>query len=99
MSEHHLPRNPPSTQEAFVAYETSTGKSFPIRECTDEQLEKHLQEARKQAAEIMQEALRLIGVSGNASKAAAIIAYEIDRRARTLSVVSDLSQVQGLRRQ
>lgn len=80
-------------------HETDTGRSFPIREATDEQLAKHLAAANQQHGQLVQKALKMIGEATNAAKAAACIAYEIDRRARTIAIVTDLSQIHGLRRQ
>jgi hypothetical protein len=100
MSEHRLPRDPqPQPQEAFVAHEAATGKSFAIRECTDAQLAAHLAEASTQHGVAVQQAIQAIRQSEALAKAVAVITYEIDRRSRTFSIVGDLSQVHGLRRQ
>jgi hypothetical protein len=101
MSESKIPREPlnHALQEAFVVHEAATGRSFPIRECTDEQLAKNLMDANEQHKQLMMQAMQMIGQALNAGKASAIIAYEIDRRQRTINVASDLSFIHGLRRQ
>jgi hypothetical protein len=101
MSEHKILRDQPSpaSSEGFVINEPATGKSYPIREATDEQLSKHLAEANQAHMEFTRQAMLLIGQSVNAAKASAIMAYELERRQKTIQVVTDLSQVQDLRRQ
>lgn len=91
MSEHKLNREPPSgPRENFMIHEGDTGKSYPIRECTDEQLAKHFQIANQQHQKLIEQAIHCIGQGTNAAKAAAIIAYEIDRRQRSITIVGSL---------
>ena len=99
MSEHKLSREPRAPQEAFLIHEAATGKSIVIREATDEQLARHLNEANSQHQQLMMQAMSTIGQALNAGKASAIIAYEIDRRQRSITIATDLSQIHGLRKQ
>jgi hypothetical protein len=85
MSESRLPRNPPPIpQEAFVIREVDTGKSFTIREATDEQLAKHLENANQMHQDLTRQAIQMIGQSVNVAKAAAVLSYEIERRSKQI---------------
>ena len=100
MSESKIPRDQkPLNPEAFLAQDAALGKSFPIRECTDEQLSRYSIDAQTQAKQFMQQAMQFMGMSTNCSKAAACIDYEIDRRKRSVAIVTDLGQIHGLRKQ
>jgi hypothetical protein len=85
MNEHRIPRDRPDpTEEAFKIHELETGKSFPIRKATDEQLAKHLIAANQQHQQLTSQAMQMIGMAVNAAKASAVIAYEIERRSKTI---------------
>ena len=102
MSEHRIPRDqlrPDGPQERFIIHEVETGKSFAVREATDAQLAKHYESANQQHQQITLQVMQLLGQATNAAKASAVIAYEIDRRARTIAVVGNLNQISGLSRQ
>jgi hypothetical protein len=101
MSEHKIPRDrqAASNPEGFVIHELETRQSFPVREATDAQLAKHLIAANQQHEQFTHQAMQLIGMAVNAAKASAVIAYEIDRRARTIAVVGNLAGITGLVKQ
>lgn len=88
MSEHRLPRDlPPVDREGFQVHEVDTGKSFPIREATNEQLAKHLQNANEMHQNLVKQVMIILGQATNAAKASACISYEIDRRKRAGGLV------------
>ena len=85
MSEHRIPRDQiPPPEEVFIIREAATGKSFSVREATDEQLAHHLQDANQVHLQLTKAAMMKIGEAVNAAKVAAVLSYEIDRRSRTL---------------
>jgi hypothetical protein len=101
VSEHKLPREPVNSRdpEVFQCFEAATGTRLPMREATDEQLVRFIADAGAQAKHHMTEAMKHIGISTNCSKAESCMQYELDRRKRTIAIVTDLSNIQGLRRQ
>lgn len=84
MNEHRLPREAPPENEGFVVFEPATGKRLPIRECTDEQLVRHLALANEAHMALTKQVMMTMGNAVNAGKASAIIAYEIERRSKIL---------------
>lgn len=85
MSESRLPRNPPpQPEEGFVVREVATGQSFAIRDLTDEQLAKHAGQANEAHQALTVQAMTLLGQATNAAKASAVLAFEIERRSKTL---------------
>jgi hypothetical protein len=100
MSEHKILRDQgPSNPEVFIVNEPDLGRTFPIREATDQQLAKHLQINQAAQAQTRNQVLVLLNQYTEITRGVAIIEYEIDRRARTLSIVRDLSEISTLRRQ
>lgn len=100
MSEHRIPRDQkPFDQEVFQAKEVATGKIIPFRDLTDEQLVRNIADANRQSKEFMLQGMQLIGVSQTAGKAASCMEYELDRRRRSISLITDLNQIQGLSKQ
>jgi hypothetical protein len=104
MGESRLPRDPPSNPDTFLIHEGATGKTFPIREASDEQLARHAADAITQHQQFVRESFRLIGEATNAAKAHAVIAYEIDRRKRTITLagagdLANLTNLSSFRRQ
>jgi hypothetical protein len=100
MGEHKIPRDRDIREpETFAIHEAATGTSTPIREATEEQLQRAKQAAEQQHRALAQQVIQLLGQSTNCAKAAAAIEYELDRRKRTITIATDLTSITGLRRQ
>jgi hypothetical protein len=100
MSEHRIPReiNHSPPPEAFQINDPEIGKTFAVRELTDEQLQRFMDNAVGQQKALIQQSLALIGQATQAAAMASVLGYELDRRRRsiTLATGADLS---NLRRQ
>ena len=100
MGEHKFPpREPPQEPEAWAINDAEVGKTFPIRDCTDEQLQRYFAIASQSHMNNGRQAIALIGASVEDAKRMGAIAFEIDRRKRSIAIATDLSQISGLRRQ
>ena len=89
MGEHKLPREP------FTAHHPS-GIDKPIRELTDDELAEAIEGAKSIKHQLKMQFAGLLSQVLNAERAEALFAYEIDRRAKSITVVHNL---QGLRQQ
>jgi hypothetical protein len=88
MSEHRLPRDSkPLDAEVFQVFEAATGKTTPIRELTDEALERNILQANQASKQMMVEAMKMFGQSQTAGKCASCMEYERDRRRRSIAIV------------
>jgi hypothetical protein len=97
MSEHHLPRQPRS-DEVFGFQEAATGKFHAIRECTDEQLVRYLREAQHDHKLAANQVLQALNQAEVFLKIVTGIAYEIDRRQRSITI-ANVTDLKGLTRQ
>jgi hypothetical protein len=89
MGEHRIPRDAaPLDPEVFCVHEEATNQIFNMRDLTDEQLERHIADANRQAKQFMSEGLKLIGISQTAKSAASCMEYEKDRRRRSVKIVT-----------
>jgi hypothetical protein len=99
MSESRIPREPAAApQESFQINDPVVGKTFSVRECTDEQLTRYAASAQENQKACIQQVLQLLGQAQQAGSMAYVLQYELDRRRRsiTLATGADLS---NLRRQ
>jgi hypothetical protein len=92
MSESKIPRIPraDSSSEQFKVTEAATGKSFVIREMTDEQLARHLQEANTAHKQATVQAMAMFGQATTIAKASAAMQFEIERRAKSIQIVRSI---------
>lgn len=82
---------PPATSdEVFVAIEPATGKRTPLRELTDAQLVRHGKAASDQHQLTIQKAMKLLFQAEQLARAASAMAYELDRRQRSVAIASTL---------
>jgi hypothetical protein len=77
-------------EEIFAVNDSSVGKTFTIRDATDEQLVRYRKEFQKNHALAQQKFMAALGELQDANTGVNIIIYEIDRRARMLSIASNL---------
>src|SRR5271166_5665972 len=101
MSEHRLPRDakPPIDPESFSLNEPELGRSTPMREATDEQLARHLKINIQAQTDLQGGIMQMLNKYTQLCRGVACIEYEIDRRKRTIAIVTDLSTISGLRKQ
>jgi hypothetical protein len=76
--------------EMFAVNDSSVGKTFTIRDATDEQLVRYRKEFQKNHALAQQKFMAALGELQDANTGVNIIIYEIDRRARMLAIASNL---------
>ena len=96
MGEHKLDRQPSAGQpEEFQVNDQEIGKTFAIRDLTDEQLARYAANADAAAQSLIHQAMALVGQHVAAAKASAILHYEQDRRRRsiTLATPGDISRL------
>lgn len=91
MSEHHLPRQPAYQPEKFQINDPVVGKTFVVRDLTDEQLQRFMKNATEQHQQIAQQLQIMINQCTLAASMAAVLSYEIDRRAKSLQIVTSLN--------
>jgi hypothetical protein len=99
MSEHRIPRDhngPPP--EAFVINDPEVGKTFAVRELTDAQLQRFMDNAVNQQKMLVQQALAMIGQATQAAVMGSVLGYELDRRRRTITLATG-ADLANLRRQ
>lgn len=107
MGEHKNDRTlepqPDPNAELYFITEPATGLRTNMRDCTDEQLHRHLESNTKGRDQMMAGLMPALGQMltdiVNASNGVAIMEYERDRRKRSIDVVTDLSSIRGLSRQ
>lgn len=102
MSEHRIPRdhfnNSGPTPEAFIVNDPEVGKTFAVREMTDQQLQRFMENAVQQQQALVQKALALIGQATQAAAMGSVLGYELDRRRRTITLATE-TDLANLRRQ
>lgn len=102
MSEHRIPRpdhfNNGPPPEAFVINDPEVGKTFAVRELTDAQLHRFMQNAIQQQQALVQQALGLIGQATQAAAMGSVLGYELDRRRRSITLATG-ADLTNLRRQ
>jgi hypothetical protein len=74
--------------ERFVINDAAVGKTFNVRDCTDSQLQRALQSATQASEQLTMQIQQLINQQQIACSSACVFAYELDRRAKSLKVVS-----------
>lgn len=100
MGNHNIPRDRVmnGNPESFVINDPEIGKTFAVRELTDAQLQRFMENCMQQQKVIVQQILLLMGQASQAAAMGSVLGYEADRRQRsvTIATAADLS---SLRRQ
>lgn len=89
MGEHKLDRmNGSSGQpaESFVLNDAAMGKTTPIRDCTNEQIQRALNDGLAQRAQLAQQLNNMLDQIVTIERGIGAFAYEMDRRSRNLIV-------------
>jgi hypothetical protein len=82
-----------SDAEIFAVADSSVGKTFTIRDATDQQLVRFRKEFQNNHALAQQKFMAALAELQDANIGVNIIIYEMDRRARTLAIASDLPKI------
>lgn len=94
MGEHDKPRLPPGPPpEKFFVNDAILKKSFPVRDCSDAQLERAFKETMQQHQAAVQSLATILQQIQNLASVSSMLAYEIDRRSRPaikLATLDDL---------
>jgi len=99
MSEHRIPRDhngPPP--EAFIVNDPEVGKTFAVRELTDAQLQRFMDNTVQQQKQLVQQAMMFIGQATQAAAMGSVLGYELDRRRRSITLATG-ADIANLRRQ
>jgi hypothetical protein len=83
----------PPNAEKFCINDPVNKRSFPMRDATDEELALHLANAQQQHARAMNVVAQALQACMDLQAACSSMAYEIDRRARSFTIVQDLSGI------
>jgi hypothetical protein len=95
MGEHKLPRlaPAPAPDEVFQINDPEVGKVFAVRALTDAQLEHYHAKAAGDNKQMTMQAMQCLGIATKAAEMAAILAFEKDRRKRSIVIATDLRSI------
>jgi hypothetical protein len=98
MSEHGKDRTPPpAAPEKFFINDAIVGKSFAVRDCTDEQLQRAFKEASQQHETAVKQLGSVLQVVQNSTSVCSMLAYEMDRRSRPAIKIADIADINRIR--
>jgi hypothetical protein len=77
-------------KESFSINDPEVGRHFAVRDMTEDQLRKYASQCAADHATLTRQAMECLGQATIASKMAAVLQYEMDRRQKSITIATPL---------